>query len=96
MAYFNTRIRFIDQFLARFKPLFSNTQMTSLRTLVYGMFFDYKRLSLSAVARKTNTNYQKLQHFFSDSSWDINKLNDTRLKILQNQPTTRATLLTYA
>ena len=91
MDYFNPRLRFIDQFLMHFKPIFSNTQMSSLRTLVYGMFFDYKRLSLSAVARKTNINYQKLQYFFSDSSWDINKLNDARLKILQNQPTTRAT-----
>jgi len=65
--------------------------MSALRGLIYGMFFDYKRLSLSAIARRTNIHYQKLQHFFSDSSWDINKLNDTRLKILQNQSTTRAT-----
>jgi SRSO17 transposase len=91
MAHFNARLRFIDQFLARFNPIFSNTQMSALRGLVYGMFFDYKRLSLSAIARRTNIHYQKLQYFFSDSSWDITKLNDTRLKILQNQSTTRAT-----
>ena len=48
MAHFNARLRFIDQFLARFQPVFSNTQMSALRSLVYGMFFDYKRLSLSA------------------------------------------------
>jgi SRSO17 transposase len=91
MAHFNAHLRFIDQFLARFNPIFSNTQMSALRGLIYGMFFDYKRLSLSAIARRTNIHYQKLQYFFSDSSWDINKLNDTRLKILQNQSTTRAT-----
>jgi SRSO17 transposase len=91
MTHFNARLRFIDQFLARFNPIFSNTQMSALRNLVYGMFFDYKRLSLSAIARRTNIHYQKLQYFFSDSSWDISKLNDTRLKILQNQSTTRAT-----
>lgn len=84
MDYFKSRLRFVDQFLMRFKPIFSNTQMSALRNLIYGMFFDYKRLSLSAVARKTNANYQKLQYFFSDSSWDINKLNDARLKILQS------------
>src|SRR3990167_9486078 len=91
MAHYNARLRFIDQFLARFNSVFSNTQMSALRGLVYCMFFDYKRLSLSAIARRTNIHYQKLQYFFSDSSWDINKLNDTRLKILQNQSTTRAT-----
>ena len=91
MTNFNTNLRFIDQFLKHFQPLFSNTQMSALRTTVYGMFYDYKRLNLSAISRKTNTNYQKLQYFFSDSDWDINTLNDVRLNILQNQPTTRST-----
>lgn len=91
MTKFNGSIRFIDQFLSHFQPLFTNTQMSALRSIVYGMCLDYKRLNLSAIARKTNTNYQKLQYFFSESNWDINKFNDVRLNILQNQPTTRAT-----
>lgn len=91
MTHFNGSLRFIDQFLAHFEPLFTNTQMSVLRGLVYGMFYDYKRLSLSAIARKTNIHYQKLQYFFSESNWDINTLNDVRLTILQNQSTTRAT-----
>jgi len=72
--------------------MFTNTQMATLRTTVYGMFYDYKRLNLSAISRKTNTSYEKLQYFFSDSDWSIDTLNDVRLNILQNQPTTRATL----
>ena len=91
MSHFTSRLRFIDQFLANFQPLLTNTQMFALRTIIYGMFHDYKRLNLSAISRKTNVNYQKLQYFFSESDWDINKLNDVRLNILQNQPTTRAT-----
>ena len=91
MTHFNGSLRFIDQFLLNFQPLFTNTQMSALRSIVYGMFHDYKRLNLSAISRKTNTNYQKLQYFFSESDWDINTLNDTRINILQNQPTTRAT-----
>ena len=91
MTHFNGSIRFIDQFLNHFEPLFTNTQMSALRSIVYGMCFDYKRLNLSAIARKTNTNYQKLQYFFSESTWDINAFNDVRLNILQNQSTTRAT-----
>jgi DDE superfamily endonuclease len=91
MTHFNANIRFIDQFLAHFKPMFTNTQMSALKATVYGMFYDYKRLSLSAISKKTHTSYQKLQYFFSDSDWDIKTLNDIRLSILQNQPTTRAT-----
>lgn len=91
MTHFNARLRFIDQFLAHFETMFSKTQMSALRTIVYGMFFDYKRLNLAAIARKTHSDYQKLQYFFSESDWDINRLNDVRLKILQNQSTTRAT-----
>jgi hypothetical protein len=91
MTHFNGSLRFIDQFLLNFQPLFTNTQMSALRSIVYGMFHDYKRLNLSVISRKTNTNYQKLQYFFSESTWDINKFNDVRLNILQNQSTTRAT-----
>ena len=92
MTHFPSSLRFIDQFLANFQPLFSNTQMSVLRAIVYGMFHDYKRLNLSAISRKTNVNYQKLQYFFSESDWSIEQLNQIRLNILANQPTTRATL----
>ena len=91
MTNFNGSLRFIDQFLANFQPLFTNTQMSALRSIVYGMFHDYKRLNLSAISRKTSVNYQKLQYFFSESDWDIEQLNQARLNILANQPTTRAT-----
>ena len=91
MTHFNGSLRFIDQFLVNLQPIFTNTQMSALRSIIYGMFHDYKRLSLSAISRKTNINYQKLQYFFSESNWDINKLNEVRLNILQNQSTTRAT-----
>jgi len=91
MTHFPSSLRFIDQFLAHFEPLFTKTQMSALRTIVYGMCYDYHRLSLSAVARKTNVSYQKLQYFLSDCHWDINAFNNVRLSLLQNQPTTRAT-----
>jgi len=91
MSHFNGSLRFIDQFLANFQPMFSNTQMSALRSIIYGMFHEYKRLSLSAISRKTHTHYQNLQYFFSESDWDIDQFNQIRLNILQNQPTTRAT-----
>lgn len=85
-------LRCIDQFLNHFQPLFSKTQMHTLRQLVKAMFFDYKRLSLAAAAKHCHCDYQKLQYFFSESVWDINALNTVRLKIIQNQNTTRATI----
>jgi hypothetical protein len=93
MKHYSSRpIRCIDQFLNRFQPLFSKTQMHALRQLVQAMFLDYKRLSLSAVSKRTSYNYQRLQYFFSESTWDIDALNAVRLKIIQNQNTTRATI----
>jgi len=47
-------------------------------------------MSLSAIANNTTVNYQKLQYFFSEAGWDTKKLNDIRIKILQNQRTTKA------
>lgn len=90
--YYSRPLRFIDQFLNHFQPLFSDIQMNALRQMVYALFFDYKRLSLSAIAKRTHLDYQRLQYFFSESSWDVNALNNIRLKILQNQKTTRATI----
>ena len=92
MSHFTKPIRFIDQFLNHFRPIFSKTQMTILRQMIYAMFFDYKRLSLASIAKRSQLDYQKLQYFFSESNWDINQLNTIRLKILQNQHTTRATI----
>ena len=92
MSHFAKPIRFIDQFLNHFQPLFSKTQMTVLRQIMYAMFFDYKRLNLASMAKRSELDYQKLQYFFSESDWDINQLNNIRLKILQNQHTTRATI----
>ena len=66
--------------------------MHSLRQLVQAMFFDYKRLSLSAASKRADCNYQRLQYFFSESRWDIDALNAVRIKIIQNQKTTRATI----
>lgn len=63
--------------------------MSAFRQLMYAMFHDYKRLSLASAAHQTNLNYQKLQYFFSESQWDIDQLNAIRLKILNNQTTTR-------
>lgn len=92
MPHFAKPIRFIEQFLCHFQPLFSKTQMNILRQMIYAMFFDYKRLNLSALAKRAHIDYQKLQYFFSESEWSVDQINNIRLKILQHQNTTRATI----
>ncbi len=93
MPIINPRIRFIEKFLARFNSVFSTQhQRTVFKEFIYGMFSDYKRLSLAAIAGNTHTNYQRLQYFFSEANWNTKELNDIRIKILQNQRTTKANI----
>lgn len=91
MPILKARIRFIEKFLANFNSVFStNHQRAIFREFIYGLFSDYKRLSLAAVATNTHMNYQRLQYFFSESRWSVKELNDIRLRLLQNQRTTKA------
>jgi len=89
--FINPKLRFVDQFLAHFKPCFTKTQWPMFRQYIYAAFADYKRPSIEAFAEQVNVSYQKLQYFLSEADWDINKLNAIRLKVLSLQPTTRAT-----
>ncbi|MBU4468634.1 MAG: IS701 family transposase [Candidatus Omnitrophica bacterium] len=90
MPILNPRFNFVDKFLEHFSPIFTKNQMSLFKAHIYGMFSDYKRLSLAAIANNTALNYQRLQYFFSESRWDICELNNIRLKLLQNQRTTKA------
>ena len=73
MPIIKPRIRFIEKFLANFNSVFStNHQRATFREFIYGLFSDYKRLSLAAVASNTHMNYQGLQYFFSESRWSTN------------------------
>ena len=47
-------------------------------------------MSLAAIANNTAINYQRLQYFFTEANWDTKELNDIRVRLLQNQRTTRA------
>ena len=92
MSIINPRLRFIDKFLSQFQSVFSKTQMVVFRKFIYAMFADYKRMSLSTIANNTDVTYQRLQYFFSESKWSTKELNDIRIKIIQSQRTTKASL----
>ena len=91
MGIFNVAISVINKFLFRFKGAFSKKQFIVFSFLIYALFKDYKRNSLYAMASKTPINYQGCQYFLSESNWDIDELNDGRLKIIENQRTTSST-----
>jgi len=91
MPIIDPRIRFIEKFLVNFNSAFSTKHQRSIfREFIYAMFSNYKRMSLSAIANNTALNYQNLQYFFSEADWNTKELNDIRIKILQNQRTTKA------
>ena len=90
MPILKSHLNFVEKFLEQFSPIFTKKQFCLFKAFMLGMFSDYKRLSLSAIANNTALNYQKLQYFFSESNWDVNELNDIRLRLIQNQRTTKA------
>lgn len=65
--------------------------MAIFSLLVYAMFRDYKRNSLYEMAKAANTDYQRVQYFFSDSGWDLQAIKDKRLEIIEKQLTTAST-----
>jgi len=91
MVFRDSKINFIENFLSHFQSTFSKKQWHSFRSLVYSMFFDYKRLSLAALANKSSVHYQNLQYFASESKWSTENINNIRLALIQNQRTTRST-----
>jgi SRSO17 transposase len=91
MGIFNLSISFINKFLSRFKPTFSNKQFIVFSYLIYALFKDYKRNSIYAMASNTPINYQSAQYFLSEANWSSDKLNDIRLNIIENQRTTSST-----
>lgn len=91
MGTFNLSISVINKFLIHFKDSFSKKQFRVFCFLIYALFKDYKRNSLYAMASMTPVKYQSCQYFLSESKWDIERLNDIRLKIIASQRTTTST-----
>src|SRR4030042_2076881 len=91
MVSFNPNVSIINKFLSRFKSHFSKKQFSIFTIIIYAFFLEYKRFSLQALALKTNTDYEAIQYFFSDSQWNSQELNTTRLQFLQSMRTCAAT-----
>ncbi len=91
MGIFQTKIKIINKFLAYFKPVFSNKQFISFCFIIYALCKDYRRLSLSAIAKAVPISYQRLQYLVCDAKWSTHELNTLRLSLIQRQRTTAST-----
>ena len=91
MGILNANISIINKFLDNFKELFSKKQFAVFVLAAYSLFKEYKRNCLFSMADNANVNYQAFQYFFSESRWNIDELNDKRLKIIESQRTTKST-----
>ena len=92
MGIFNFNIPFVNKFLYQFAVCFSKKQFIVFTTLIYSLFKDYKRNSLSAMASMANCDYQRVQYFLSDAKWSIDDINNIRLKTIEHQRTTASCL----
>lgn len=82
MATFNTNVPTVNKFLDKFSPLFSKKQFNAFRFFVYGFFKNHNRNCIQSVSDESGFDYQALQYFFSESKWDLNKVNNKRVQIL--------------
>lgn len=88
MNILQTNVSVVNNFLFKFKELFSNKQFSMFQSFIYAMLRDYKRLNLSSLSKQLSSDYQALQYFFSDSDWSYDNLNIKRIDILKRQRTT--------
>ncbi len=90
MKIFSLNIPLLNKFLRHFKPIFSKKLFFTFSYFFYAMFMTYKRASLFALSERLSPyiSYGKVQYFFSEAKWSIDKLNDIRFDLLCHQRTT--------
>ena len=88
MSHSTATVSIINKFCDNFKETFSKKQFGIFRSFVYALIKEYKRVNLSSIAKSLDLDYEKLQYFFSDSTWNYEELNHKRIQVLRNQRTT--------
>lgn len=82
----------LKEFLNNFKELFYKPQFKSFCHYITGLLLAHKRVSIESISRLSNNiNYQNLQYFISESKFDINDINQARLKLLNHLRPTKTT-----
>lgn len=79
-------------FLNRFKERLYKPQFKSFCHYIAGLLLAHRRVSIESIAALCNdTNYQNLQYFLSESSFDINDINHARVSLLNHLRPTKTT-----
>ena len=80
----------LQKFLDKFSSAFTKKTFISFSFYVGGLFLQLKRTNINSISAKTiYANYENIQYFISDSKWDEQKVNNTRINILQSNRTTK-------
>lgn len=82
----------LKNFLKGFRDIFGRSnQFDNFCIYTNGIFLELNRLSLQAIDKcRVNADYEALQHFLSNSSWDEKGLNARRIEMLQADHRTRS------
>ena len=91
MGIFDLSSPLVNKFLARFAGNFSKRQFFYFSLYVYLLLKEVKRSNMEVMSKITSCDYQRLQYFFSESKWDHIKVNDERIRCIENQRTTGST-----
>lgn len=80
----------LQSFLNKFNGLFTKPTFLSFSIYLNGLFLELKRSSIQAISFRTfSATYEQLQYFLSEANWDIDQLNNNRIRILESNRTTK-------
>jgi len=81
----------LQKFLKRFSGCFTKPAFISFSVYLGGLFLQLKRTNIQSItASFFNANYEKIQYFISEAKWPEQEINNLRIKILQNNRTTKS------
>jgi SRSO17 transposase len=84
--------RVLKKFLDRFKDNLSSIQFNAFSQYIMGLLLYHKRVSIESIASlSSESSYENLQYFISESKCDMTTINDTRLKVLNHLHPTKST-----
>jgi len=86
----------IKRFSKNFEEIFGRYQLGNFQIYLSGLYLELKRKNLQAIddlmRSRLKGNYDSLHYFLSRSPWDEEKVNERRLKLIQEDRLTRTTL----
>ena len=90
VAHFN---KSFNSFTNHFKNVFYSKKLfLSFSSYLASLMMEHKRVSIQSISNKNLlSSYEQLQYFISDSKWNLDTLNNSRVELFQSHPTTKST-----